>query len=66
MAGEEFLVHLSREGREEGQAVGYLEDGTMVVVEMGRSRLGSEVKVEVTNVIQTSTGRMVFARLATP
>lgn len=64
MAGEEITVHLSREGREQGQGVGYLEDGTMVVVEDGRSMLGAEVEVEVTNVIQTATGRMVFARLA--
>lgn len=64
MAGEEFTVHLSREGREHEQGVGYLEDGTMVVVEDGREMLGSEVRVEVTNVIQTASGRMVFARLA--
>ena len=64
MAGEEFTVHLSREGREHEQGVGYLEDGTMVVVEDGREMLGSEVQVEVTNVIQTASGRMVFARLA--
>lgn len=64
MAGEELSVHLSREGREHEQGVGYLEDGTMVVVEDGRGMLGSEVQVEVTNVIQTASGRMVFARLA--
>lgn len=63
MAGEELSVHLSREGREKEQGVGYLEDGTMVVVEDGRTALGSEARVEVTNVIQTASGRMVFARL---
>lgn len=62
-AGEEFAVHLSREGRDEGQGVGYLEDGTMVVVDGGRRHLGSEVEVTVTNVLQTPQGRMVFARL---
>jgi uncharacterized protein YacL len=61
--GEEFAVHLSREGRDHGQGVGYLEDGTMVVVEGGRPHLGSEVEVTVTNVLQTPQGRMVFARL---
>lgn len=63
-AGEELRVHISREGREAGQGVGYLEDGTMVVVEQGRDRLGAEAGVVITNVIQTSTGRLVFARLA--
>lgn len=63
-AGEELRVHISREGREAGQGIGYLEDGTMVVVEQGRDRLGTEAAVVITNVIQTSTGRLVFARLA--
>lgn len=62
-AGERLSVHISREGREAGQGIGYLEDGTMVVVEQGRERLGAEVSVVITNVIQTSTGRLVFARL---
>ena len=62
--GERLDVRLSREGREHGQAVGYLEDGTMVVVEEGRELLGSAVTVRVTNVLQTTTGRMVFATLA--
>lgn len=61
--GEEVTVHLSKAGREHGQGVGYLEDGTMVVVERGGERLGSDVQAVVTNVLQTSTGRMVFARL---
>ncbi len=64
VAGEELSVHLSREGREHGQGVGYLEDGTMVVVEDGRRLLGQEVQVTVTNVLQTASGRMVFARLS--
>ena len=62
-AGEELVVHVTREGRESGQGVGYLEDGTMVVIEGGRDRLGSETRITVTNVIQTSSGRMLFARL---
>lgn len=65
MAGEELRVHISREGREEGQGVGYLEDGTMVVVDQGRSHLGADVVVIVTNVIQTASGRLLFARLGT-
>jgi uncharacterized protein YacL len=63
-AGEEVRIRLTREGREHGQAVGHLDDGTMVVVERARARVGEEVAVSVTNVLQTSTGRMVFAVLA--
>jgi len=62
--GEEISVQLVREGKEHGQGVGYLEDGTMVVVEQAADRIGAEVSVRVSNVIQTSTGRMVFAALA--
>jgi len=61
--GEELTVQLVKEGREHGQGIGYLEDGTMVVVERAADRIGSEVAVRVSNVIQTSTGRMVFAAL---
>jgi uncharacterized protein YacL len=62
--GDEMLVHLVKEGRDHGQAIGYLDDGTMVVVESARERLGEDVPVRVTNMIQTSTGRMVFASVA--
>ncbi len=61
--GDELRVELVKDGRERGQAVGYLEDGTMVVVEMAHERIGAEVPVQVRNVIQTATGRMVFASL---
>jgi uncharacterized protein YacL len=61
--GDELRVELIKNGREHGQAVGYLEDGTMVVVEQALDRIGAEVPVEVRNVIQTATGRMVFATL---
>jgi uncharacterized protein YacL len=56
-------VRLIKEGREAGQAVGYLDDGTMVVVESSREQIGSDVPVVVRNVIKTVTGRMVFANL---
>jgi uncharacterized protein YacL len=61
--GEELTVRLTKEGREEGQGVGFLEDGTMVVVERGANRVGADVRAVVTNVLQTASGRMVFARL---
>jgi uncharacterized protein YacL len=61
--GDELMVELVKDGREHGQAVGYLEDGTMVVVEAAGDRIGAEVPIQVRNVIQTATGRMVFATL---
>ena len=60
-AGDELSVRLVKEGREHDQAVGYLDDGTMVVVEHAAPMIGSQVGVRVTNVIQTTTGRMIFA-----
>ena len=63
LPGELLQVHVQQEGRERGQGVGYLEDGTMVVIEEGRERLGEDVAVKVQRVIQTSAGRMVFAEL---
>lgn len=62
-AGDEVVVQLVKEGREHGQAVGYLDDGTMVVIEQAVARIGSEVEARVRNVIQTATGRMIFASL---
>jgi uncharacterized protein YacL len=62
LPGEAMRVSLLREGKEPGQGVGYLEDGTMVVVEHGRKLLGQTVEVTVTSVLQTSAGRMIFAR----
>jgi uncharacterized protein YacL len=58
-------VQVSREGKEPGQGVGFLEDGTMVVVDQGRKLVGQEVAVVVTSALQTSAGRMIFARLRT-
>jgi len=63
MPGEEMEVTLLKPGQEEGQGVGYLEDGTMVVVEDGQSRVGHTVTITVTNVLQKSAGRMIFGRV---
>jgi len=60
--GEEFRVSITKEGREANQGVGYLDDGSMVVVVGGRSMVGADIDVVVTSVVQTSGGRMVFAR----
>lgn len=62
-AGDEVQVRLVKEGREHDQGVGYLEDGTMVVIEHAAARIGSQVEARVRNVIQTATGRMIFASL---
>ena len=62
-AGEEMEVRLLKEGKEANQAVGYLEDGTMVVVSDGRRAIGQNVKVTVTSALQTQAGRMIFAKL---
>jgi uncharacterized protein YacL len=61
--GEEMQVKLIKEGKEHSQAVGYLDDGTMVVVEDARRFIGQEVKVIVTSVLQTQAGRMIFTKL---
>ncbi|MCW2681843.1 MAG: PilT protein domain protein [Frankiales bacterium] len=63
-AGDDVPVLLIKAGKEAGQAVGYLDDGSMVVVESGRARLGQEVSVRVTSVLTTANGRLVFGRPA--
>lgn len=63
MAGEELSVQIVREGKEPGQGVAYLDDGTMIVVENGRRYVGQSASVIVTTVLQTSAGRMIFTKL---
>ncbi|GAB4397147.1 MAG: PIN/TRAM domain-containing protein [Anaerolineales bacterium] len=63
LPGETLRIKVIQEGKELGQGVGYLEDGTMVVVEDGRSVLNRDVAVNVTKVLQTAAGRMIFARI---
>jgi uncharacterized protein YacL len=62
VAGERVEVDVIKEGREADQGVGYLDDGTMLVVEGGRDHLGQRVAVVVRSVIQTASGRMIFAQ----
>ncbi len=61
--GERMQLKLIKEGKEYNQAVGYLDDGTMVVVEDARRLIGQEVKVTVTSVLQTQAGRMIFTKI---
>lgn len=62
LPGEEIVVQVIKDGKEFGQGVGYLDDGTMIVVEGGREFIGSQIEVLVTSVLQTSAGRMIFAK----
>ena len=66
MAGEELTVQIVREGKEPGQGVAYLDDGTMIVVDNGRRHVGESVAATVTTVLQTSAGRMIFTKLKNP
>lgn len=63
LPGEELRVKIIQDGKEPGQGVGYLEDGTMVVVEEGSRRMHKTLNVTVTKVLQTTAGRMIFARV---
>lgn len=62
LPGEKFEIKVVQEGKEVRQGVGYLENGTMVVVEGAKDKVGKKVKVEVTKVIQSSAGKMIFAK----
>lgn len=63
LPGEEMTVTLVKQGKDNSQAIAYLDDGTMIVVEDGRRMIGKTTKINVTSVLQTSAGRMIFGRL---
>lgn len=63
LPGEQFTVLLSQKGNERSQAVGYLEDGTMVIVGNAKNLIGKKIDVECTRSLQTDAGRMIFAKL---
>lgn len=62
LPGEEMEVQIIKSGKEAGQGLAYLDDGTMIVVESGRAYIGNTIGVLVTSVLQTSAGRMIFAK----
>ena len=66
LPGEHLQVRVVKPGEGDGQGVGYLDDGTMIVIEGGRSYVNEEVNVDVTSVLQTSAGRMIFGRCVGP
>ncbi|MCQ3954753.1 TRAM domain-containing protein [Chloroflexi bacterium CFX2] len=63
LPGETLRINIMQEGKEHGQGVGYMDDGTMVVVENGREYIGEYMEVNITKVLQTAAGRMVFGRV---
>ncbi len=63
LPGEAITIRIVKQGDQIGQGVGYLDDGTMVVVEQGRSAIGQEVLITVTSVLQTPAGRMIFGKI---
>lgn len=62
LPGEEMLVQVIKDGKEMGQGIAYLEDGTMIVVDGGKKHVGERLDVLVTSVLQTAAGRMIFAK----
>lgn len=62
LPGEEMLVQVIKDGKESGQGLAYLDDGTMIVVESGKKYIGQNIDVLVTSVLQTAAGRMIFAK----
>lgn len=62
LPGEEMLVQVIKDGKETGQGIGYLDDGTMIVVDGGKKHVGETIDVLVTSVLQTAAGRMIFAK----
>lgn len=63
LPGEEIVITIAKEGKDPSQGVGYLDDGTMVVVENGKKRLGETLKVEATSLLQTESGRIIFTKV---
>ncbi len=63
LPGDSLTIYLAKEGKERAQAVGYLDDGTMIVVDEGRKFIGKRVGIYVNSILQTPAGRMIFARV---
>jgi uncharacterized protein YacL len=66
LPGETMIVRILKPGEEPTQGIGYLDDGTMIVVEEGRGRIGEKVQITVTSALQTSAGRMIFGKFDRP
>ena len=66
LAGDVFNLRIAREGKDKGQGIGYLNDGTMVVINGAQSLVGQPVQVQVQSLLQTGAGVMIFAELKVP
>ena len=64
LPGERMLIDIIRKGEGEEQGVGFLPDGTMVVAEGAHDHIGEQVEVEITNMLQTNAGRLIFAKMS--
>ena len=64
LPGEHMNIKVIKEGKDENQGVGYLDDGTMVVIDNGKKHINKDVNLIITSVIQTPTGRMIFSKVA--
>jgi uncharacterized protein YacL len=66
LPGEKMNIAILKEGKEYNQGVGYLDDGTMVVVDHARRMIGRSVEISVTSVLQTASGKMIFGKIEEP
>ena len=62
LPGEEMTITVVKDGKEQGQGIAYLDDGTMIVVEGGKGLIGQTITTVVTSILQTAAGRMIFVR----
>ena len=63
LPGEALRINIMQEGKESGQGVGYMEDGTLVVVEKGKDYIGEYIELNIKKVLQTAAGKMIFGRV---
>jgi uncharacterized protein YacL len=64
LVGDLFFINLIKTGKEKGQAVGYLNDGTMIVAQNGENYVGQKVEIEVKNIVHTNAGKIIFGDIA--
>jgi len=63
LPGEELVVTVIREGKERDQGIGYLDDGSMIVIENGKRFIGETIKIEVSSLLQSDAGRIIFGKI---
>ncbi|MHB1254445.1 MAG: TRAM domain-containing protein, partial [Candidatus Humimicrobiaceae bacterium] len=65
LPGEKMNIEITKEGKEKDQGIAYLDDGTMIVVEGGKTLLGRTIEIIITGILQTPAGRMIFSKIST-